>query len=47
MPDLWDTNLDNVVKAAGDQPARLQRPRPSQELRFKDHRGPSGHPPTS
>jgi hypothetical protein len=22
MPDLWDTNPDNVFKAAGEQPAR-------------------------
>lgn len=40
MPDLWDTNPDNVFKAAGEQPApgASGHDHPT-EVRLKDHRG--------
>jgi hypothetical protein len=40
MPDLWDTNPDNVFKAAGEQPAPASNGHDHpKEVRLKDHRG--------
>jgi hypothetical protein len=40
MPDLWDTNPDNVFKAAGEQPAPAASGHDlPKEVRLKDHRG--------
>ena len=40
MPDLWDTNPDNVFKAAGEQPAPAASGHDHpKEVRLKDHRG--------
>ena len=45
MPDLWDTNPDNVFKTPGEQPSPdRQRPRPSQE---GEAQGPRRPPPAT
>jgi hypothetical protein len=39
MPDLWDTNPDNVPDTAGEQPAPVASVHDPKEVRRKDHRG--------
>ena len=39
MPDLWDTNPDNVPDTAGEQPAQVASVHDPKEVRRKDHRG--------
>jgi hypothetical protein len=39
MPDLWDTNPDNVFDAAGEHPVPAASGHDPKEMRRKDHRG--------
>ena len=41
MPDLWDTNPDNVFSAPDrpPEPAPSSHDDPTQEIRLNDHRG--------
>jgi hypothetical protein len=39
MPDLWDTNPDNVPNTPGAQPAPAASDHDPKEVTFKDHRG--------
>ena len=39
MPDLWDTNPENVPDTPGEQPAPAASDHDPKEVRLKDHRG--------
>jgi hypothetical protein len=39
IPDLWDTNPDNVFDAADEQPVPAASGHDPKEVRLKDHRG--------
>ena len=39
MPDLWDTNPDNVPDTPGEQPAPAASDDDPKEARLKDRRG--------
>jgi len=39
MPDLWDTNPENVPDTPGEQPAPATSDHDPKEVRLKDHRG--------
>ena len=39
MPDLWDTNPDNVPDTPGTQPVPAVSGHDPKEVRLKDHRG--------
>ena len=49
MPDLWDPNPDNTFDGSGKKPDSAPNGNDdhTKEVRLRDHRGPSGHPPTS